>query len=286
MAQAALSNVKTLLGPMAVGSVLSGVAFGCAVVQTYSYCQRFPKDSLYIKALVIFEMTLQTIHLVLMLTGLWHMVVTVYGHAYALLLFPGTVNVTLILCAPIAFAPQAFFIYRLWKLCQNMALAGFCSLLAVSRFAFHMAVGIAAYRIRDIALVVRQWKWCITTMFILSIACDAIVAVAVTHILRSQKTEFKRTSRIIDRLILYSVGTGLLTIGGELAQALCFWAMPHNCAPMFSASYSLSALLIYWNFADVWLGFYAVESGLYTNSLLATYTKQFSTSPCGPHPFS
>lgn len=248
MAQAAVTDVRTLLGPMAVGSVLSGVAFGCAIVQTYSYYQRFPRDSGYIKALVNFEMALQTIHLVLLLASLWHMVVTIYGNPGALILFPQYMNVTLIICGPIAFAPQAFFIYRLWRLSKNSALVGFCCMLAACRFAFHLIVGITASRVRDIALVIDQWRWCITTMFVTSIACDAIVAVAVTYILRMQRTEFRRTSWIIDKLIFYSVATGLVTIGGELAQALCFWAMPHNY---------------------VWLGFYALESGLYTNSLLA-----------------
>lgn len=248
MAQAAMTDVRTLLGPMAVGSVLSGVAFGCAVVQTYSYYQRFPRDSRYIKALVNFEMALQTTHLFLQLAALWHMVVTIYGNPSALILFPNTMNITLIICAPLALAPQAFFIYRLWRLSQNPALVGFCSLLAACRFAFHLIVGITAIHMRNIALVIDQWKWSITTMFVTSVACDAIVAIAVTHILRTQRTEFRRTSWIIDKLIFYSVATGLITIGGELAQALCFWAMPHNY---------------------VWLGFYAVESGLYTNSLLA-----------------
>lgn len=248
MAQAAMTDVRTLLGPMAVGSVLSGVAFGCAVVQTYSYYQRFPRDSRYIKALVNFEMALQTIHLFLQLAALWYMVVTIYGNPSALILFPNTMNITLIICAPLALAPQAFFIYRLWRLSQNLALVGFCSLLAACRFAFHLIVGITAIHMRNIALVIDQWKWSITTMFVTSVACDAIVAIAVTHILRTQRTEFRRTSWIIDKLIFYSVATGLITIGGELAQALCFWAMPHNY---------------------VWLGFYAVESGLYTNSLLA-----------------
>lgn len=248
MAQVTTIDVKTFLGPMAVGSVLSGVVFGCAVVQTYSYYKRFPNDNGYIKALVTFEMTLQTIHLILLLAGMWHLAVADFGNRLALLLFPESLNVTLILCSPLAFASQAFFIFRLWRLSQNLALVGFCFLLAAARFAFHMAVGIAAYRLREIALVVQQWKWCITTMFVMSIACDIIVAAAVTCILKEQKTEFRRTSRMIDKLISYSVATGLVTIGGELAQALCFWTMPHNY---------------------IWLGFYAVESGLYTNSLLA-----------------
>ncbi|KIO11248.1 hypothetical protein M404DRAFT_994925, partial [Pisolithus tinctorius Marx 270] len=231
MAQLTTIDVKTFLGPMAVGSVLSGVVFGCAVVQTYSYYKRFPNDNGYIKALVTFEMTLQTIHLILLLAGMWHLAVADFGNRLALLLFPESLNVTLILCSPLAFASQAFFIFRLWRLSRNLALVGFCFLLAAARFAFHMAVGIAAYRLREIALVVQQWKWCITTMFIMSIACDIIVAAAVTYILREQKTEFRRTSRMIDKLISYSVATGLVTIGGELAQALCFWTMPHNCAP-------------------------------------------------------
>jgi len=45
-------NASPVLGPIIVGVVVLGVLYGSAVVQTYLYFQRFPKDSWRVKGLV------------------------------------------------------------------------------------------------------------------------------------------------------------------------------------------------------------------------------------------
>ena len=41
-----------ILGPVELGVVFASILFGCAVVQTYVYYKKFPKDPWRIKALV------------------------------------------------------------------------------------------------------------------------------------------------------------------------------------------------------------------------------------------
>lgn len=48
-------NASPIIGPIVVGVVLLGVLYGSAVVQTYLYFQRFPKDSWRVKGLVRFR---------------------------------------------------------------------------------------------------------------------------------------------------------------------------------------------------------------------------------------
>lgn len=50
-AAAATLYVKSLIGPVVVSLVLSGILYGCALVQTHVYYKLFPKDDWRLRAL-------------------------------------------------------------------------------------------------------------------------------------------------------------------------------------------------------------------------------------------
>lgn len=241
-------NASPVLGPIIVGVVVLGVLYGSAVVQTYLYFQRFPKDNWRVKGLVTFEISIQTVHLALMIFGMWTMSVTHFSDPMALVYLPIPTIITIILCPPIAVAVQGFFVLRVYRLSEQPLLLAVGVLLVVSKFVLHLTFGIAAYIIKVAPRLVHEWGWCITSYLVLSIACDTLIATSVSYHLQQRKTGFERTSRIIDRMIFYAIATGLITSTTELAEAICFWTMPDNY---------------------IWMGLYVIESGLYTNSLLA-----------------
>ncbi|KAI6111827.1 hypothetical protein EDD16DRAFT_1710173 [Pisolithus croceorrhizus] len=230
MEQVPILSVNPILGPIIIGTVLSGVLYGSAIVQVYLYYQRFPADDWKIKSLVAFEISIQTIHLAF------------------LTVFPTPTVIAIILCSPIAVAVQGYFVLRVYRLSEQPLLLIIGGVLVISKCALHLVFSIAAYIVRDAAPLVRNWGWSITGFLVLSIACDTLIATALSHHLRLRKTGFNRTSRIIDLIIVYTLATGLINSTTELAEAICFWTMDDNY---------------------VWLGLYVVESGLYTNSLLA-----------------
>ncbi|KAL4072179.1 hypothetical protein J3A83DRAFT_4372178 [Scleroderma citrinum] len=176
------------------------------------------------------------------------MTVARYAQPMALAFLPNPTIITIILCPPIAVAVQGYFVLRVYRLSEQPLLLVLGALLAISKFVLHLTFGIAAYIIKDVSRLVHEWGWTITSYLILSIACDTLIATSLSYHLNLRKTGFHRTSRIIDRMIIYALATGLITSATELAEAICFWTMPDNL---------------------IWMGLYVVESGLYTNSLLA-----------------
>lgn len=232
-----------------IGVVLSGVLYGAAAVQTYQYFQRFPSDNWRIKSLVTFEISIQTVHMGLMIAGMWMMSVKDFGQPEDLFVIPTPSLLTIILCSPIALAVQGFFTIRVYRLSEQSILLILGGLLAFSKFTLHLLFGIAAFMTKRAPDIVHNWGWCITSYLVISVACDGLLAISLGHHLKRRKTGFDRTSRIIDRMILYTHATGLTTSTVELAEAICFWTMPRNY---------------------IWMGLYVIESGLYTNSLLAS----------------
>ncbi|KAI6042774.1 hypothetical protein EDC04DRAFT_882721 [Pisolithus marmoratus] len=259
------------LGPVLVSLVLSGVLWGCAVVQTYVYYKLFPKDSWRFRALVCYsytwfsgsspprftnllisnsfkvalEMCLQTAHLAILVLGVWQTVMSGYDQRSSPWLAI-TTAISVVFNGPIAFCTQAFFVFRLYTFSQKKALVIFCALLVVTQFVFTLMVSIAT--VTAGALSLDPWQWFIIFGLFVTICADTTVAVSLSYYLKANEPAFGRTSRVVDRMVLYIMATGMITSISSLASGISILITPD----------------IY-----TWLGFIIIESGLYTNCLLA-----------------
>ncbi|KAF9237167.1 hypothetical protein BU15DRAFT_63418 [Melanogaster broomeanus] len=106
---------------------------------------------------------------------------------------------------------QMFFTYRLYELSPRPILPSICAFLVTCIF--------------------RNGNGSSPPNFVLMTMCDVTVALALSyHLYQRRKDGSKRTTRMIDRLILYTIETGLITSMADLAEAVCYWAIPNTCA--------------------------------------------------------
>ncbi|KAI6146170.1 hypothetical protein BKA82DRAFT_297984 [Pisolithus tinctorius] len=242
-----MADYMTLqLGPLLIALVLSGILCGCALVQTYVYYKLFPKDSWKLRTLVAFEMTFQTIHLALLLLGMWQTVMTDYAQRPQILVVAITAIISTVFGGPIAFCTQAFFVFRLYTFSHKKALPIFCSFLVITQFIFTLMVSISTVVARK--LLLQSWHWFIISALFVAVCADTAIAVSMSYYLKANEMGFRRTSRVVDRMVLYIMATGIITSISALASAISFLVAPG----------------VY-----IWLGSFIVGSGLYTNSLLA-----------------
>ncbi|KAI6120416.1 hypothetical protein EV401DRAFT_1418982 [Pisolithus croceorrhizus] len=94
------------LGPVLISLVISGILYGCAIVQTYVYYTLFPKDSWKLRILVASEMLFQTVHLTLLVVGVWTTVATDYSQRPQVLGLAPTITLGVLFSAPIPFCTQ------------------------------------------------------------------------------------------------------------------------------------------------------------------------------------
>lgn len=251
------------LGPLLVSLVLSGILCGCALVQTYVYYKLFPKDSWKIRTLVAFEMTLQIVHLASLLLGVWQTVMTHYAQRPRILVVAMAAVISTVFSGPIAFCTQAFFVFRLYSFTHKKALPLFCSFLVVIRFVFTLAASIST--IMANGLSPQPWKWFIVCLLFTTVCADTTIAVSMSYYLKASEPGFRQTSRVVDRMVLYIAATGIITSISALASGISFLVAPG----------------VY-----IWLGFFIVGSGLYTNSLLAALNARAKFSHELQHPGS
>ncbi|KAI6042786.1 hypothetical protein EDC04DRAFT_884865 [Pisolithus marmoratus] len=235
--------MASTLGPVFVSLMLSSSLYGCALVQTSVYYKLFPKDSWKIRILVTSEMCLQTVHLAFLIVGVRESAIYVPGQGTSEL--ANTIVIGVVFGGPIAFCTQAFFVLRLYIFSHKKALPVLCSFLVVTQVAFTIVVSVTT--VIDERSPLHLWqRWFIISSLFITICADTTIAVSMSYYLKASKPCFGRTSRVVDRMVLYIMG--MTTSISSLASGISFLIAPG----------------IY-----IWLGLFIIESGLYTNSLLA-----------------
>ncbi|KAF4600477.1 hypothetical protein EYR38_005106 [Pleurotus pulmonarius] len=214
-----MSNVdaiKNLLSIAEIGATVSVFLFGVYTVQLYLYYSHFPKDRWQLKALVACVSALELGHVISVLHYLYTISITWYDHPERLFIHtPIGISIETLLGGYIACIVQVFFTDRARRLTGAWRTAYFCNLLSLARFA-------------------------LTT---------AVVVYLVTKTLPEFEANWGWTTKLIDRIILMTLQTGLATSMLTLAVMLLFETM--------TDSY-------------VWVALYMCLARIFSNSLLAT----------------
>ncbi|KAI6135231.1 hypothetical protein EV401DRAFT_890502 [Pisolithus croceorrhizus] len=180
--------VTSPVGPIVVSLVLSGVLYGCALVQTYVYYKLFPKDDWKLRALVAFEMAFQTVQLILLFLGVWQTVVITYSRSQITSSLVNTTVVGMIIGAPSAFCVQAFFIFRLHSFSRRKPLPVFCSILITIQLAFTLTVGASSSEV----VAFQKWQGFIVSTLFIAICVDTTIAASMSYYLKGSKTGLRR----------------------------------------------------------------------------------------------
>jgi len=156
-----------------------------------------------------------------------------------------------IICAIV----QGFFIYRVWRLSgHNLILV-----VTLSLFSLGQSLSILIYYIKSFDFKTLKQ---LSDLFVLEkvlnvfgVVSDFSIAGTLIFLLHRSRTGWKQTDTIVNRLILFSVNTGLVT-------SLC----------------AIFALIFVSIFPDtfIYITFYMLISKMYTNSLLATLNARTS----------
>ncbi|KAF9222441.1 hypothetical protein BS17DRAFT_189419 [Gyrodon lividus] len=183
-------------------------------------------------------------------------------------MLPRSSDITILLGPFIAFGVQSFFTYRLYRLSNSLPLPIFCSALAVARVVLVFVVGAAGFSTPDVLSYEHKWGPSITALLVVSAVCDLTITAGLCYNLANQKkSAHTHTSFLLNRIIIWTVETGLATGLTEIVEVICFLTMPHNY---------------------IWMGFYSMSTGIYLNSLLIALNrrKKIRTGAPEVHEFS
>ncbi|KAG5726752.1 hypothetical protein E4T56_gene15195 [Termitomyces sp. T112] len=243
------TDFNPTIGAFEIGVMVSMFLFGLVTSQVFSYFKKFPNDPYLMKAFVGAVWILELAHTALTAHSIYFITVVKYGQKQFINQFPVSLIAVVALSGIIGPAIQAFFADRLRRLCSSWIIPSICWIFSVLRCITLMAVAGAAYTSDSITDFREKWVWLLTSSLAISTAADMIIAFYSCYYLWQRRDRgFKKTKRLVDQLILWTIQTGLLTSIGTVTMLILFVAV-HNFA---------------------WMAVFFVISRLFSNSLVAS----------------
>ncbi|KAJ7200034.1 hypothetical protein GGX14DRAFT_524974, partial [Mycena pura] len=214
-----------------IGVLISGMLFGVTTAQAYIYYQRFPEDRFLVKTTVYCATRLcETVHVICAAHTLYSFTITDYGHPDRLLgQVPWSLPVVVLLTALIAVCVQAFFSFRIYALSKRLLMPCFTWALSFVRGLAGITIFVARLRAVTLSEYVANWKWLALTTWALSAADDITITTTLVYLLYKQRNhDHKRTTALVDKIILWTMETGLMTSTFSLVTLICFRTMESN----------------------------------------------------------
>ncbi|KAF7377839.1 hypothetical protein MSAN_00207400 [Mycena sanguinolenta] len=219
------------LGALEIGFLVSYLLFGVTTTQTYIYYNRFPDDSLRLKAMVAFIWVCESGHAICIGHALYTYTIIGYGQlerlAYAL---PKSILVGSFLTAIISAIVQGFFVFRTYIITKNRYI---CFIILGMMFLRLLSAGALSFLGMEMTLLVqfeKRWGWLGLVALSVSATIDSIIAMILVVSLRNQSRDVhKRTTALVDKLIAWTIETAGITSVSSIITFLCFVTMKHNC---------------------------------------------------------
>ncbi|KAJ7133366.1 hypothetical protein C8R44DRAFT_772272, partial [Mycena epipterygia] len=237
------------LGALLIGTLVSYTLFGVTTTQAYIYYGRFPKDSPKIKAMVAAVWFGELGHLICIGHSLYVMVITDYGHPERLAHIPASLFAATFIGGLVSSCVQSFFAYRIYVLSNSLWIPCICWTLSLFRVVPSNVV-VFAFGIREpIAEFIHKWNWLFITVWTVSVANDLLIAGTLVFLLYRERVHARKsTAAVVDKLIKWTIETGVVTSLAGVIMLGFFVGMPSNF---------------------IWMAWFLVIARLFSNSLLA-----------------
>ncbi|KAJ7496737.1 hypothetical protein FB451DRAFT_202108 [Mycena latifolia] len=198
------SGFDSTFGAFEIGVIISSVLFGFTALQTYMYFSRFPDNRRPMKCLVAFVWCCEMAHVVCVGAALYTMTITYFGQPERLVRTPNSLTGGVTFSAFVG--PSLSFIRLVGTLVEGL------KMVTILEFE-------------------KQWGWLVVSAWGIGAATDLIIARTLAYLLSRQRSELlpKRTLKVVDKLIVWTIETGAITSFAGVATLICamrqfFWA--------------------------------------------------------------
>ncbi|KAJ7350036.1 hypothetical protein DFH08DRAFT_863467 [Mycena albidolilacea] len=222
-------DVAPTVGALEIGILFAVCLFGAVTVQVAIYYTRFPTDPYVLKGLVALVWCLDFSHTLALCDALYTLTVIQYGHPELLELVPDSLNLTIVLSGFIGPLEQGWFAYRLYKFGHSWYLPSFCFFLSTVRACGSVVAGTIALQHVPVTVYIDKWGWIIEIMLVIGAITDILLVLGLCYYLSEWRGEgFVRMNRLVNRLMQWSIESGLITSLGAIVLFICFVTMRSN----------------------------------------------------------
>ncbi|KAI6033984.1 hypothetical protein BKA83DRAFT_4183361 [Pisolithus microcarpus] len=244
-----MAVIDSTFGAYLIGVVISAVLYGVTCVQVWYYYVSYPTDPWHIKSLVFAVFASDTVHQALVTHSAYIYLVSDITNPAGLQDLVWSLIVEVLFNAITAFLVQCFLSMRVYRLSnKSIPVTVIVMSSVIAEFVLSITYVAKALPIQTFAGLL-ELKGISSAVNATTAASDVLIAGCLCFLLQKSRTGFRRSDTMINKLMLFSLNTGLLT--GIFAVA------------------SLISISV-WPDAFIYIAFYFCVGRLYCNSLLAT----------------
>ncbi|KAJ3905961.1 hypothetical protein F5879DRAFT_692871 [Lentinula edodes] len=226
------------LGMLEIGVVVSSILFGILTMQIYFYHKNFSEDPPWIKlGLVSGIWFIELTHTVCIAHEVYFYSVLHFGDTSTFNGWPVSFAIAAICHGVVAVLVQGFLTYRISRFTGHLyiilILISCYSVMMIAELVSNIVIGV------EIATIARQsfisfrqkWQWLILAVLILRAALDVLISGTLVYYLTYHRNNaYKNTIAVIDKLILWTIETGIVTSVISILIIICYTIIPENYA--------------------------------------------------------
>ncbi|KAJ7689551.1 hypothetical protein B0H17DRAFT_1331679 [Mycena rosella] len=219
-----MAGVELIFGPLLIGVVLNMMLYGIMSIQMFTYYQRYPSDSAWIRYLMLYLFLAETANVVVQV-GIVYEPLIIQERDVAIAVSPKLLPGDSILIAIVSAPIQLFQAWRISVITGSFIIPALIALLSFASLAGGLLVSVLVSVTRQFrnfqsfSTEVSFWLGC-------SAACDIAIAVAMSRALYVRKTGFGVVDGQINRIIRLTIESGSATAIMALADVILFLLFP------------------------------------------------------------
>lgn len=215
-------------GALFIGWTLATILYGLTCSQTVTYFRRYIRDHTYLKSTVVLLWILETLHLVLLSYSLYEYLVKLHGRPEALKSPTWAIKIQLIPASMIIGTVQYIWIMRIWTLSRHRwrtyIAYGMLSVVVVD-WVISLTWLAAIIPIHNFEDITRQ-LWHVGVAIGLTTYTDVIATAYFCYVAHKARDGLPGTDTLVNRLIVYGINTGVLTVIGTIGLLIAVLAAP------------------------------------------------------------
>ncbi|KAJ6463467.1 hypothetical protein C8R45DRAFT_1220289 [Mycena sanguinolenta] len=245
-------SFDSTLGALQIGVLLSYILFGVTTTQCYIYYGNFPEDSYKLKALPAFVWACELVNTICLGNLMYTFTVSDFVHPERLIEspVPKSLSVATLFSGLIAASVHGFFAFRIYAFNKQIIIPSLIWFIALLLLLGRVTVFVTSVHAASLTAYLAKYQWLLLTNWSVSVASDFILAATLVVALLAQRSRaHSTTAALMDKLVEWTIETGLLTSISSIAMLVCFATMKKNF---------------------IWIAVYAVNTRLFSNSLMAS----------------
>ncbi|KAJ8495935.1 hypothetical protein ONZ51_g1419 [Trametes cubensis] len=208
------------IGVILIGLAVTSSLFGVSSSQAGWYCRHYPHDRIFLRILVAIVWSMDAFHLMLYSATMWWYLVDKKFAVYGQIALPWTANMQILCNACAVVLIQSFYIFRIVALGKSLILGAVLALFVMTNFGINLSsifmtwVAITLFteslKTDSVADSIKLQAFDVALSTVTAITDVVLSATLVVLLIRS-RTGSSRSNRLINKLLFYTINTGLLT---------------------------------------------------------------------------